>query len=97
MFGRNIKMKCGHYADTIMTDVPYHNEHIDIAACSFCFVHTRDAIQPACNMDESKPSDLPITRTTIMEYTPYIDRDRTIPILGAIAIVVMVIALIASI
>lgn len=51
MFSKPILMKCGHFADCIMTDVPYHSEKIDIAACSLCFNQLGTAIQPACNID----------------------------------------------
>ena len=59
MFSKPIPMKCGHDADCIMTDVPYHNDKIDIAACSFCFNQFGTAIQPACNINEAQSVPMP--------------------------------------
>lgn len=47
-------MRCGHIADTIMTDVAYHNETMNVAACSYCFSQIRDVNQPACCMVENQ-------------------------------------------
>lgn len=86
MFGHPVRMKCGHIADTIMTDVPYNGEMISVAACSNCFNHIGTAIQPACNMDNSK-QESPL---------PKIERDYTLPILGVIACLTTLIFLIVS-
>jgi hypothetical protein len=81
-------MKCGHLADCIMTDVPYHNEKVDIAACSSCFNYSGTAIQPACNMSENQP----------IKPLPKIERSYGITLVSGIAIIVLCITiLIASI
>lgn len=51
----SIVMKCGHHPDCIMSDVPYHDEKIEVAACSTCFDQLGTAIQPACNQADIKP------------------------------------------
>ncbi len=81
-------MKCGHFADCIMNDVPYHNEKINLAACSFCFDHLGTAIQPACNMSENQPE----------EPLPKIERNYGTTLIGGIAVIVLgLIILIASV
>jgi len=89
MFGKPVIMKCGHVADTYMTDVPYNNEKINVAACSFCFDQFGTAIQPACNVDETRKVDL--------EPLPTIKRDYAATLFGAAVILGTIIALIASI
>lgn len=87
MLGKSMLMKCGHYADSIMTDVPYKNERIDLAACSHCFDDLGTAIQPACNGADKKPA---------LEPLPKIKRDYAMVLVGAALTLLTVIILIAS-
>jgi hypothetical protein len=89
-FTKPILMKCGHVADTIMTDVPYHDQMINIAACSFCFDQFGTAIQPACNMAEHQPKYDPTP-------LPKIKRNRALMFSGVALLLVTIIALIVSI
>lgn len=81
MFGKPIHMKCGHNADTIMTDVPYHNEKLDIAACSFCFDQSGTAIQPACSIDT--------------QFKIKIKRNYTLPVLGVLGFITIIILIVS--
>lgn len=91
MFRKPILMKCGHLADCIMTDVPYHNEKIDIAACQFCFNQLGTAIQPACNAAARQP------RPEDFEPLPKIKMDYVSVLFGVAICITTIIALIASI
>lgn len=95
LYGRNIKMKCGHFADTVITDVPYHDKVVDLVGCSACFDQYGTAIQPACNMDES--NTYPTRETTMIDVLPKIKRDIAIPVCGALAVLTTIIILIVSI
>jgi hypothetical protein len=48
MIGKDVLMKCGHLADCVMDDVPYHDMKISIATCSLCFDQFGTAMQSAC-------------------------------------------------
>lgn len=87
MFSKAILMKCGHYADSIMADVPYDNQLADVAACSFCFKDGQTVNQPACAVAEQQPD---------LTALPKIKRDRTMALLALAFSVATIIALIAS-
>jgi len=89
-FTKPILMKCGHNADTIMSDVPYHDEKINVAACSYCFDQSGTAIQPACNMAEKQPQH-------DIEPLPEIKRDYAFVLSGVACLIATIIALLASI
>lgn len=87
MLGKKMLMKCGHVADTIVADVQYQNEKVDVAACSFCFNEFGTANQPACFMDHEIVPDEPL---------PKIKREYGPGLYGALACVLIIIALIVS-
>ena len=94
MFTKPVLMKCGHLADTIMTDVPYHDQKVDIAACSVCFNQLGTAIQPACNMAEKQP------KSEDFEPLPKIKREYGTVLVGlslVVATIVSVVVLLVSI
>lgn len=64
MFSKPVLMKCGHYADTIVVDVPFmkydpdykgKRELADVAACGFCFDNLGTVNQPAVAMEPIQP------------------------------------------
>lgn len=88
MLNKHIVMKCGHIADCIIHDVPYHNDKISLEACSSCFDQLGTAIQPACTMNEDQ----------LDEPLPKIEREYGAVLVGGFVVIFLSIAiLIASI
>lgn len=81
MFSKLIIMKCGHPADCIMHDVPYHDEKWNVAACSSCFDDFGTALQLACCVAEKQPQhEKPL---------PKIPRNYSAVLIGSIVVLVL--------
>ena len=87
ILSRPILMKCGHIADCVMRDVAYHEQKVDIAACSYCFKDSLGAIQPACNVSEKQPDRTPLPKIARDYSTMGLVAAGLLCLIGAVALV----------
>lgn len=86
MLGKPVRMKCGHIGDTIAR-LPYNGEIATVVACSFCVNDNGTVNQPAVSIDKIYNTQPPL---------PKIQRNYALPVLGVIAVLITIIAAIAS-
>lgn len=86
MLGKPVRMKCGHLGDTI-AHLPYNGEIADVVACGSCVNDHGTVNQPAVSIDKI------YNRQPAL---PKIKRDYTLPVLGIMSVVLVILAAIAS-